>query len=773
MTGDSVIGSIVVHGGPWVWAGAALAALGAVWALAGYRQAGAGRRLLAPLVLRLIGLTLLALSLAEPAWVGDEAEPGANLVAVIADNSQGMQIRDAGKSRSRGEQLADLMTTASGEEAPWLDAVARTFALRRFTMDGRLRRVADFGALDFTGKASSIGGALESVGRRFAGRPVAAVVLLTDGIATDELDPASLGELPPVFPVVMGADSPERDLGITGAAVSQTSFEDAPVTIRADLTARGYEGEKVTVRLDVLGGGEIESREVTPASASDTRSVRFLHRPSEGGVLFYRITVEGEGGKEATAANNTRLVAVNRGDGPYRILYVSGRPNWEYKFLNRSLVDDPELDLVGLIRVARREPKFQWRGREGERNNPLFRGFNPDDDTAEFDQPVLVRMNTRDELELSSGFPSEAKGLFEYHAVVVDDLERSFFTVDQLDLLEAFVSRRGGSLLMLGGAESFAHGGYGRSGIGRMIPVHLGEPSEQPPGQDLRLALTRDGWLTPWMRLRETEPDEQGRLEGMKGFQSLNKVAGIKPGATVMAQVDDGGIRRPALAVQRFGSGRVGALMVADFWRWGFSVPENRPDMEKAWRQVARWLVADVPERVSLELEESGEEAVKATVRVRGEGFEPEPDGRVVVTVTGADGEPVELVASPSDTEGGTFEVTFVPVSMGATRVTAAATDVNGLPVGEAEGGWVANGAADEFQRLEPNRALLESVALATGGEVLAAADLGRFAARLPGMEVPETRTWSRSLWHSPAVFLVVLACFAAEWIIRRRRGMA
>ena len=118
-------------------------------------------------------------------------------------------------------------------------------------------------------------------------------------------------------------------------------------------------------------------------------------------------------GEEATDANNARLVTVNRGRGPYRVLYVSGRPNWEYKFLNRSLAEDPEVELVGLIRVARREPKFQWRGRSGEAANPLFRGFNPDDDTADFDQPVLVRLNTRDDRELSAGFPREAKDLLE------------------------------------------------------------------------------------------------------------------------------------------------------------------------------------------------------------------------------------------------------------------------------------------------------------------------------------------------------------------------
>jgi len=75
--------------------------------------------------------------------------------------------------------------------------------------------------------------------------------------------------------------------------------------------------------------------------------------------------------------------------------------------LNRALLADPQIELVGLIRVARREPKFDFRGRVGETSNPLYRGFGDQapEEVAQYDQPVLVRLNTRDALELQGGFP--------------------------------------------------------------------------------------------------------------------------------------------------------------------------------------------------------------------------------------------------------------------------------------------------------------------------------------------------------------------------------
>ena len=102
---------------------------------------------------------------------------------------------------------------------------------------------------------------------------------------------------------------------------------------------------------------------------------RFQLRPEKPGIAFYRLRVstrpevgqfeKPETSTEATLANNSRILVVDRGKGPYRILYVAGRPNWEYKFLNRAVSEDDQVQLVALIRIAKREPKFDFRGRVG------------------------------------------------------------------------------------------------------------------------------------------------------------------------------------------------------------------------------------------------------------------------------------------------------------------------------------------------------------------------------------------------------------------------
>jgi len=113
--------------------------------------------------------------------------------------------------------------------------------------------------------------------------------------------------------------------------------------------------------------------------------------------------------------------------------------------MNRALQEDKEIELVGLIRVARREPKFNFIGRPGESSNPFFRGFGNQEGVEQYDQPVLVRLNTVDEMELRPAFPATAEELYRYSAIIVGDLEAEFFSPDQAALIQRFVSERGGA----------------------------------------------------------------------------------------------------------------------------------------------------------------------------------------------------------------------------------------------------------------------------------------------------------------------------------------
>ena len=753
-----------------------------IWSYFNARAARGSKALMA--FMKIAAVLLLAACLLEPMYRYARPEKGANLMVVMADDSQSLQIKDRGETTTREAQLFQKLN----DESDWLSQLTEDFDVRKYQFDRRLRPVSNFEEFRADQRGSDILSNLSLAANRFAGRPAAGILLMTDGNATDwnkdAFDSMPWSSMPPVFPVLLGSQRPARDLGITRVSSTQTNFESAPVTITAELMASGYAGKKIVVALLDEAGDEVSKKEVVDVEDGKPFVVRFQTRPERRGVNVFSVKAYAAGEEsiidspaEATVVNNQRLVLVDRGRGPFRLLYVTGRPNWELKFLRRSLQDDDELDLVALVRIAKREAKFTFRGRDGQQSNSLFRGFDSQDEdtTEQHDEPVFIRLGTRDKEELRGGFPKDAETLFEYDAIVIDDLEADFFTEDQKSLLQQFVSFRGGGLLMLGGQESFVGGDYGKTQIGEMLPVYLDRLAPQSE-ETYALDLTREGWLQPWVRIESTEEKERLRLAAMPKFKTVNLANSIKPGATVLATVTSGAEKKhPALVVQPYGRGRTGALLIGDFWRWQLKSGEENEDLLKAWRQTLRWAIADVPRRVEVEINRLNDANRSSEIKVfvNDEAYRPFDNATVVINVQTPDGKTIELAGEPTDTVPGVYVANFISGETGVYRASVAVNAADGSEIETRESGWISEPDSEEFQSLEPNLKLMKEIAEQTGGQVIDIESLEQFVAGLDYREVPVMETVSTPWWHRWTVFSLAIGLLIGEWGLRRWRGLA
>lgn len=791
----------------WLWLAAPIAIVMLLLLAWGYWTASGSRRLrLCAAALKSVGIFILLLCLLDPLLSGTRARPGANQFVVLADNSQSMTLRDRGAEQSRAQQLKSM----AGKSSSWLARLGQDFDLRQYAFDTQLRVVPGLDEMDFDGRSSSLGDSLTQLYNRYKGRPLAGIILLTDGNATDSEAVDRLlsqqasanvdSRMPPIYPVIVGGDEPSNDVSLQRVTVTQTNFEDAPVTLLAQVQTSGYRGRNILVRLHDNEGRQLDQQKLRVDQDGEPITARFRFRPEKPGVSFFRVSAMLEGaelpiapatspanqpssqaGDEATLSNNTRIVAVDRGQGPYRVLYISGRPNWEYKFLQRALAADSQVQLSALIRIAKREPKFNYLGHNGEAFNPLFRGFNNNDpdQVEQYDKPVVIKMPF-DEHELQNGFPKTPEEMYRFHAVVIDDVESEFFTQDQMLLLKEFVRQRGGGLIMLGGEETFKDGKYDRTPLGDLLPVYADDSTPDLPADvNVRMSLTREGWLEPWIRLRPEEEAEKQRLNAMPGFNIINPVRGIKPGATVLARAEiENSEPVPALVEQRFGRGRSAALLIGDLWRWDLHRPANSEnDLAKAWRQTFRWLLSEVPQRLEISTagqlrSEDPEGAMRLQIRVRDAAYAPLDNATVNLKITSPDGKSIDLSTEPGDREAGVYEAVYVPRQTGAYLMHAAVTGPDGADVGQAEAGWTSDPAAEEFQNLKPNRALLDRIAKSTGGQVIRPADMDSFVATLPTLHAQITEPYIRPFWHQAGIFLLAILCLTAEWGLRRWQGL-
>jgi len=790
-----------------LWLVGAILAVAVLVLLWGYRKSPLrGLSKWAAMVCKLGAWGLLVFCFTDPVWSRKQPKTGENEIVIVADNSASLQVAETSGGTMRGDTMREALGEDAKSPPSWLEELGHMFRVKTQLVDERLQNVPDFTKLDFSGKKSEQERALKTLRGGGAGSRTAAVVLITDGNPTDKPAPTHpKTSNVPVFPVLVGKDEPSPDLRIVEHSVTQTSFEDTPVTITARIAGTGFIGKEVAAVVLDEAGKVVVTEKLKLAKDGEAQTLRLKVPAVKPGISFFRLVtldasllkqVEKDAwktvSKETTLANNERHIAVDRGAGPYRVLYVSGRPNWEYKFMRRALAADTEVQIPSLIRIAKREPKFEWRGRTGETSNPLFRGFGEQGVAQRYDQPVLTRLGTKDAKELSAGFPKTAEELMgEYRAIILDDIEAAFFTQEQMNLMERFVSERGGALLMLGGQESYQQGGYDHTPVGRMLPVYLDRVSPSPAIENGRFDLTREGWLEPWTRVRSGREDDEKRLAEMPGFFSVNQTFSIKPGASVLATVSPGRLVRqneeqedrtlasaptvPAIAAQRFGEGRVASVMIGDLWRWGMLDEDARKDLDKAWRQLMRWLVVDVPDKIQFTALPDAER-MKLEVRVRDEAFLPKDDAVVKIEVTGPGMKKSELFAEPSLKEAGLFEAEFYSRETGAYRAVAKVelpTEQTEKKIESKATGWVYDPLSAEFASLKPGREWAERVAKESGGIVLSLADLPNLPEILKDIRVPVEETITTPFWHAPWVFAVVLALLGAEWYFRRKGGMA
>jgi uncharacterized membrane protein len=770
-------------------------------------------------MLRCLGIAILLVILLEPLGTLDRPKPQSNVFAILVDASQSMDVL---RQDRNSDQERDVQSQWR-EEADWQRKLSDVFRVRRYVFDSGIEPVDTYEGLEYRGKESALYHALDSIEERFRGRPLAGVLLFSDGQATDSTTAAEpfkkLGF--PVFPVGAGSLSNSRDVRISSVTTRQSEFETAPVTISASVTHKGYEGQKVRVDLIDAQQKVVSSQSISLKQDHEPVQIEFRFRPEKSGVQGYQISVslenppaiaktetakaDGEirAGEEAklsppdqrelTLGNNRRFQVVDRGRGPYRILYVSGRPNWEYKFLKRALDEDDEIQLTSLIRIAKKEPKFSFRDSRVDSANPLFSGFEDisDEEKEKYDEPVFARMGRTSQDQLKKGFPKDADELFEYSAIILDDLEHDFFTLEQQSLLRQFVAVRGGGLLVLGGQESMRGKGFKNSVFNQILPVYgedgaetsvtqfagvsTGADTEDTP--KVEFALTREGWLQPFMRLAENETAERDRLQRMPPFEVLNRTKGVKPGASVLAETKlASGENVPVFITQRFGKGRTAALMVGDMWRWGLhhDGPKESP-LGQSWRQMVRWMMSDVPKPIQMKLkDDSGPSKTSCLlVDVSGTDFKPIDNAQVSIAITTPSGKSSVAQAEASATTAGQYESTVVADEEGVYTATSEVRAPDGTILGSSQLGWVYEPSAKEFQEIGTNERLLQSLASDTGGSMVDIQGLDSFATNLPSMKVPVTEKRVFPLWHQSWVLLFAIACFCLEWGMRRRYGMA
>src|SRR5207302_9534611 len=97
-----------------------------------------------------------------------------------------------------------------------------------------------------------------------------------------------LSGMTPVYPVVLGRPDTIKDIAVQQVSATQTAFEDAPVSIQADVSTAGYSGQNIVGQMLDQSGKVVAEQSLRSRSDNDHLAFRFQLRPERPGGSFYR-----------------------------------------------------------------------------------------------------------------------------------------------------------------------------------------------------------------------------------------------------------------------------------------------------------------------------------------------------------------------------------------------------------------------------------------------------------------------------------------------------
>lgn len=798
------------------------------WYAAGSRRRLSSGRWIAATLLMAAALALPLGLLLNPTWVERLPPPeGKPRLVVLLDASASMRTHDASEHRTRFEEAAAIAAAIDKKLGDRFEVALREFS----GSSGKVQPIdaSQLSSTEPNGRSTDLALAISS--GLEADRPQGqAIVLLSDGIDNAGEETRVLAEAEkakalaaPIYTRTLGGQAAVRDMAIEAELPQDVAFVGQKVPIRARLTAQGLAGAVARVSL-VAEGNTVEKREI-PITGSGPYDFEFQTQHAKSGVYRYELRVEPMPG-EATTVNNTAAYALRVLDEPIRILLLEGKPYWDAKFLTRTLLSDPAVELTSVVRLA--EGRFLQRrfqrpppGEPGAANPEATEpasgkiearpasfakskpsgaakpaeaegGTTTSDTTADSTSKVasdhVANRTEQWSIDRDGGhWLADSKQLATYQVVVLGRDAEVFLSDEAQAQLRRWVSRDAGSLVCFRGPPEAQLS----QRLAQMMPVRW-TPSH---ATRFHLKLTPDGESMHW--LREPPADSSSNrssangsattaqngdpLAGMPELASVEEPTSTQPQAIVWAtgELGDGKADTPVVTALPYGTGRVVVVEGAGMWHWAFLPPAQQQHAQvygALWGSLTRWLATNtglLPSQTWLLRADKTDfttgESAAGVLLVRESALGKSPP--VVELTSDKLPRPQMISAVASGDEPGAFRVAFGRLEAGrySARVTAAPpTDPAARAV------FDVRPDVRELLQLDANPSLMKRIAEASGGAVLGLAspeEVDQHLEKYLAASHPE-QVRSDSAWDRWWVLAAMFGLWGTTWIVRRSSGL-
>jgi hypothetical protein len=404
------------------------------------------------------------------------------------------------------------------------------------------------------GAQTRLGQALADQLRLYRGAPLAGIVVISDGAQNAGIEPSSAVTAAkeanvPIFTLGIGSTEARRNISLRDLVVPTRAFPGDTLNVTGYVQGTSYAGRVVRAELlrrgtdDPAGSGApVATEDVVVGADDEVVSVSFDVEPDEVGSFIYQlrlITPPDDG----NARDNQREAEVDVVERKTRVLLFASGPMRDYQYLRNQLFRDRTMTVDVLLQIA---------------------------------QPGI----SQEANEILDQFPTTAEQLYEYDCLVAFDPDWTELDIEQVELLEKWVSEEAGGMIAVAGPihtskwlPSTEH-----AKIRNLYPVVFQErlsllDDGQYGGNAVwPLAIERAGREAKFLWLGNTAEESKAAWDNFPGVYGYYAVKGEKSGATVYARFSDpeAGLSnaRPVYFASHFyGAGQVFYIGSGELWR--------------------------------------------------------------------------------------------------------------------------------------------------------------------------------------------------------------
>ncbi|MEI7904381.1 MAG: glutamine amidotransferase [Candidatus Firestonebacteria bacterium] len=703
----------------------------------------AERKRLVLLVLRSAAYLIILFVIVRPALVKNESVTGKTMLAVLCDTSKSMGLKEpVDKTALLKKTLKDM-----------LGPIKKNYGLEFYSFAGSAQKVREQELLqaEFNGEITDLAGAILQVKEDFEREKPgqeAGIIIISDGnhnASSDALSAAAEAGLQ-VYTVGTGAARSGFDLEVAEATVSDIAFRNIETTVTARVRGINAKGIKAYV---VLKEGATVLAEKTAEIGDDgaDTDVVFSFTPKETGLIKYSVAIAPLKGESSTE-NNSKEFAVSVLKDKVRILYISGYPNPEYRFLRQVLKTNPNYEVVSFIMLREAQDL----------------AFFPENSMTLIPFPA-TELFARD----LSGFDVVILESFAYAG--------NGLPPEYLANLASFVEKQGGAFVMIGGEDSFGRGYYKSTAIDALLPVEMKGPDETFSPGFFKMKPEEH----PLNRIAYTKEESEAAWEAMPELEGCNVLLRAKPGSFVLGRhptiKGTDGELIPIIAAWQKGKGRVLSVATNTTWRWSMELAGNGTGTQyysKYWQGLFNWLtnapdVKQVRATSDKKVYLKGEQ-IKAACLALDEYYRPEDSAVVNLSVTEPSGKK-SVISNLAFSGSGAYEC-GVEAKEAGKYVLEASAFKGGKELGRDSIVVEAFASSNEEKGRFLNEKLLKSLAEKTGGAYINAGSNSALKIKIrPAMHSTVVRS-RKEAWDSPIFLLLAVLLLAADWYIRRTSGM-